>query len=498
MAVVVTVHGTFASGPTAGDKWWQTGGPLEADILKYVRAQSGEIRIEPFVWDGANSEASRWKAANSLLDAALSYEKKQEPYSFIGHSHGGSVIAYMLSLATLRGNQLPHMSLWSTVGSPFMAVKPSGFFLNRLLPYEKLTLLATICGGLLAFYFFSLRSNWPRVPLGELVACILPAMIAFLIAWQNDRKRQFHTRDGHSLIVSSLFAARGLCLFHAEDEAINSLASASKARLRVFNSKFLTGISLSAVLLLTPVLFLFSFGLAAEVLIKILGIAATPAHSIAGYFDRWTSAADYVGSNYTDPFLFGVLGRALGYNAQLALLVAAFVVFCFAVFLAVEWGAGVVSRLLAERLNSLATFHVAQVAYGSDGVGTVVRGSGPNAFEENNFSRRLPIEIEEAVQRVADQAASKAITELRRKLGGLIASVGSNEHPGPGDHFLTWDELIHTTYFAISEMRVLLCCAIARADGFLASEQLILDERSTRMFQWLDGDARSPVAAANP
>ena len=498
MSVVIAVHGTFASGPLEGDGWWQTGGPLEADIKRYVRAQPGEIRVQPFAWDGANSEASRWKAARSLFELALSLEKKGEPYCMVGHSHGGSVIAYMLSLAMLRGNRLPNLSMWSTIGSPFMTTKPSGFIFNRLLPYEKLILLATSTGGLLAFLLFSLRATWPNFSHWEFLACTIPAVVALVLLWYLDRTRQFHTRDGHMLNVSSSFATRGLCFYHANDEAINSLANAAKAKLKVFDSRFLTGISLSVVLALTPVLFFLSFGLAAEAFITLFDIPVFPARSIVEYADRWTHAAGYVGSQYTDPFLFALLGPTIGYNVQLAMLVLAFVAFCFVIFALVGWVAGLVSRLLAERLNSLASFHVAQAAYGSDGVGTTIRASGPNAFDGNSLSHRLPLEIELSMQRVADKSASERITELRRKLGELVASIGDNDHTRAMGQFLTWNELIHTTYFAVPELRMLLCCAISRADGFSQSEHLGQDARSSAILRWLAGLSRTSMDPFGP
>ena len=272
------------------------------------------------------------------------------------------------------------------------------------------------------------------------------------------------------------------------------MANASKAKLKVFDSRFLTGISLSALLALTPALFFLSFGLAAEAFITLFDIPVFPARSIVEYADRWTHAAGYVGSKYTDPLLFGLLGPTIGYNVQLAMLVLAFVAFCFGIFALVGWIAGLVSRLLAERLNSLASFHVAQAAYGSDGVGTTIRASGPNAFDGNSISHRLPFEIEASIQMVADKAATERITELRRKLGELIASIGNDDHAKAMGQFLTWNELIHTTYFLAPELRMLLCCAISRASGFSYSEHLSQDHRSSALLDWLAGLSRNPNA----
>src|SRR6516225_168554 len=92
MATIVTVHGTFSSGPESGENWWQKGGPLENELRSLVEGEDGRLDFIPHVWDGLNSENPRRAAGKSLLGRLMHLEDGGERYCLIGHSHGGSVV----------------------------------------------------------------------------------------------------------------------------------------------------------------------------------------------------------------------------------------------------------------------------------------------------------------------------------------------------------------------------------------------------------------------
>ena len=119
MATIFTVHGTNASGPEEGTSWWQRGSPFQRHVRELVEPVSGELKFQPIVWDGENSESSRRHAANALLGFMRSAEQANEPYCVIGHSHGGSVIANALLQGVVRKNSFQGLKQWITVGTPF-------------------------------------------------------------------------------------------------------------------------------------------------------------------------------------------------------------------------------------------------------------------------------------------------------------------------------------------------------------------------------------------
>jgi hypothetical protein len=81
MATVITVHGTNASGPEHGDRWWQKGGVLEAHLARWVEDSNGPFKLAPLIWDGANQETSRRAGAEKLLSEMEKLEAAGESLS---------------------------------------------------------------------------------------------------------------------------------------------------------------------------------------------------------------------------------------------------------------------------------------------------------------------------------------------------------------------------------------------------------------------------------
>lgn len=121
MATIILVHGTFASGPEAGEKWWQQDSPFERDLKQLVTGVDGRLAIERLIWDGANSERSRREAGTQLKRRLEALEHAGERYGLIGHSHGGSVILAALLQSAYGRVMLPGLSRWLTVGTPFIS-----------------------------------------------------------------------------------------------------------------------------------------------------------------------------------------------------------------------------------------------------------------------------------------------------------------------------------------------------------------------------------------
>ena len=59
MTFIVTIHGTFASGPERGEAWWQSGSNFGRTLNYLVVPEDGFVEQVPFVWDGANTELAR-------------------------------------------------------------------------------------------------------------------------------------------------------------------------------------------------------------------------------------------------------------------------------------------------------------------------------------------------------------------------------------------------------------------------------------------------------
>lgn len=115
MATFILVHGTWAK----AHHW-----PALRDGLAIVAGAAGELcRIEELRWSGKNRTSARQRAASDILSIVqeIHSASKDEKVFIIGHSHGGSAIAYFLKEHPALANTLGGCAFLST---PFIAIRP--------------------------------------------------------------------------------------------------------------------------------------------------------------------------------------------------------------------------------------------------------------------------------------------------------------------------------------------------------------------------------------
>jgi len=132
MAKIVAVHGTFASGPLEGRKWWQRGSDFTRRLSQLVEAEDGPLTIQPYVRDGQNSETSRRRAGQKLYEKLKALEVAKTRYVVIGHSHGRSVISCALLQASYEKTSLVSLQRWVSVGAPFIKTERPRLLFSRL------------------------------------------------------------------------------------------------------------------------------------------------------------------------------------------------------------------------------------------------------------------------------------------------------------------------------------------------------------------------------
>jgi hypothetical protein len=136
--------------------------------------------------------------------------------------------------------------------------------------------------------------------------------------------------------------------------------------------------------------------------------------------------------------------------------------------------AGAASGVVAQVLDRVTWSQVKANAYGADTVGESASGAGrhPPWIKE---SRTLPSPIADAITAEADKAAASALKKLRSSLDALAFSPTTRGQSDVISAYLTWDELVHTSYFKNPHFRKLVAYAIARAPGFRPTEQFLSD-----------------------
>jgi putative serine esterase DUF676 len=115
MATFLLVHGTFAK-----SAHW----PALQDGLAKVAHEAGEkASFKQLTWSGKNRAAARQTAASAILKSVqdIQSNSNNEKIFLIGHSHGGSAIAYFLKEYTEVAKTLSGCAFLST---PFIAMRP--------------------------------------------------------------------------------------------------------------------------------------------------------------------------------------------------------------------------------------------------------------------------------------------------------------------------------------------------------------------------------------
>lgn len=123
---VISVHGTGDTaaepdGPVDGEHWFQTRSKFMASFKQRLAADGIEAEIVPHLWSGANSAMERERGARALVNTIKRAARRNGgPVHIIGHSHGGNVAndaARMLNWS--RSQRSPKIASITTVGTPF-------------------------------------------------------------------------------------------------------------------------------------------------------------------------------------------------------------------------------------------------------------------------------------------------------------------------------------------------------------------------------------------
>lgn len=276
MATIITVHGTNDTGPPDGHQWWQRGSFFDQSMRELVESEDGKLSIEPLIWDGRNSETSR-REASALLEARLcELEAKGEPYSVIGHSHGGTVIASALIDCAVNKRKTDLLRNWITVGTPFVRLRRELLLFSRIPTYQKsifvgffsLILMLMTMVFLKVIYgpseavaelasvgdteqLFKTATTW----LGVFFSLSGVFLLFYAILWILDARKFRAYRRSRMEAANNRYASRWVSLCHEDDEAVQGLATLGKTKVPIFHKDFAIPLFASASVFVLPLLY---------------------------------------------------------------------------------------------------------------------------------------------------------------------------------------------------------------------------------------------------
>ena len=456
---VVTVHGTGDTASTLdGEKWFQRGSHFSEALKQRLSERGLTAEIVPFLWSGANSASEREKGSERLAETIKRVAPKYSSVHVLGHSHGGNVAndaAVLLGWGRRRRREKEPIASLTTIGTPFLNSRTS---------------ISQSIGGLIF-----LTNSWASVPSYALMTVLLLLWSLSVSGYvQQHETLGFFTNlfaglpEQHAWVIFAIcaisaglpllfmlrLATRGLrrimrpqksvdarasvfAVTHGNDEAISFLQKIEKLPLEPFPSgSILRG----------------SRGMALNAgVLTVIFAALTPVAIYIGQRSSWISAPD---ANWE-----------WFWTSTLSLLFAAPLLF-LASYLLVWLTAGGAGEFGARPpLNNWVGGVLRGVAYGRDGdqaIGEVTTNSHTYATREH----RIEGPVAERMQTNAATAAAKLIETYRWSLftigadsNGPLANMASDA--------MTWDSLIHTTYFDQPEVVALVADYIADEVGQL-------------------------------
>lgn len=428
---VVTVHGTgdTAEGPE-GTKWFQQGSQFTERLRQKLSSAGVDAEIIPVLWSGANSAAEREKGAVKLANALKRLRGRFGSVHVIGHSHGGNVAndAAIFLRWGMRGSGKDTFNTLTTVGTPFLNLRTG--FLQRLagMTFLYLTWASLIIFPIMGVGMFFLDER-PTLTLILFYLFGIGACLLFMfgISRAGARRIRRPTRKSEARSV--------LAIWHENDEAISFLRRVEEVPIEAFPRGALFRGSRSAAI---------SWGVLAVILVGL----AFPAMYMLGLADVFGIDTTPSAGRGSDSFAAMAIG----------------LVFAPAVFVLVYWlyryGVGGAAELgVRGPLNGLVSGAFRGIAMGRDGDQLVCNVS-TDSHTFGTESRKLEGELALRMRTAADKAADKLIDKYRWSLFTVGADTNAPLTNLATDA-MTWDSLIHTTYFDQPEIVDMIAAHIA-------------------------------------
>lgn len=488
MAAIVTVHGTFATGPDTGTDWWQIGSEFERDLSRYVDSEEGQLCFIPNSWSGENSEVSRRVAGLSLANRLKEFELKGEKYCLVGHSHGGSVIAAALVACASSRFAFRDLSRWITVGTPFLSSKKRFFLFSRLGLFAKALYLTLFSGAVFLTFLVILQRPdlaW-HTESTAYVTYFMAAQLAFLaflplgiahagLLFFDWRRTRWYAASDARLAVP---VDRWFSLRHPADEAIGGLRATTHLNLQLVGKKFIVEPLTSAAALMSPIL-----------VIGLVWMFFLPQYA----FDPQGYPLDVFASKFIEflrvPFDLKYI------PAYILLFLTAFPVMLFLAsvmaILAIRYVALGISGFASRLLNQLVWREVQKKSFGDDTLDAMAVGADYHPVWAQSAQPSLPQELILQLDSEAARASTASMLKFRAAIQQSLFQ-GADFQSRAIAEYLTWDELIHTSYFKASSFRKLIAFVISRSPGFRASKQLVSDPDYPMMIRWYESTHSRP------
>jgi hypothetical protein len=181
----------------------------------------------------------------------------------------------------------------------------------------------------------------------------------------------------------------------------------------------------------------------------------------------------------------GMLGGVLRLAIPIVLVPVVFGVIALAVLGVIRFVASHLSDYLSRWLNALTLKEIRRSAYGNDTDGEIAFAADHRPSWITPAYCCLPAELGDKISEQSNHATFQSLAKFRNAISTLAFSEGESEKSNLISSYLSWKELIHTSYFEVPEFRKLVARAIADSEGFSPTERFRADPDYERVSRWL-------------
>ncbi len=125
--------------------------------------------------------------------------------------------------------------------------------------------------------------------------------------------------------------------------------------------------------------------------------------------------------------------------------------------------------MLSTNLNKLTLSELKRSAFGNDTDGEIALGVDYRPSWIKESFHPLPADLSDKITEQSNSMAYASLAKFRNAISTLAFAEGADK-AGLVSNYLSWKELIHTSYFDVPMFRKLVAQAISQTPGFTATD----------------------------
>jgi hypothetical protein len=189
----------------------------------------------------------------------------------------------------------------------------------------------------------------------------------------------------------------------------------------------------------------------------------------------------------------GPFGGILRLAVPAVLVPIVFALLALGILMIIQFIAVRISVHLSRSLNHMTHHQITRQALGNDTEGEIALGADNRPAWMSLAYPSLPAEIGGKISDYSNQMSFQSLAKFRNAISTLAFSESEEEGGGIITTYLTWRELIHTSYFEVPEFLKLVAYCLGQVDGFATAAAFQAEPDYDRAARWFATLTPQPV-----